>query len=284
MKRVVTIILLLTSSLPLWAQTDSTEPVIIDSKKFRIVIYEKETNEDSTDIKIEKVLDKIQIEKVVEIEPNIPLPPKTVETEWHVLELGLNNIVHGSSFEMPAAYRNMELSPAKSINFHWGILQQGINLYQGKWRLLYGVGIEYNNYRFVKNVDLVRDSDPLDDEINTTREYKKNKLVTQYVTVPLMLVYKSKPNDKDHSFRFSAGVQAGYLIGAHQKQKWEQDGKEKRKVRDDFNLSDYRFGYVVQVGYAGFNIYAKYYPTPMFQDNRGPEGNTAAAGLVINPF
>lgn len=284
MKKSVTTLLLLITLMPLWAQTDSTEPVIIDSKKFRIVIYEKDKAGDSSVSNGEKILEKIQIEKVVETEPPIPVQPKKVVTEWNVFELGLNNILTGSDFEMQPAYSNMELSPSKSINFNWGIIQQGVNLYKGKWRLLYGVGIEFNNYRFVKDVDLESDSDPLKSEINTSREYKKNKLVTQYVTVPLMVVYKSKPNDEDHSFRFSAGAQAGYLIGAHQKQKWEQDGKEKRKVRDDFNLSDYRIGYVVQIGYSGFNIYAKYYPTPMFQENKGPKGNTVAAGLVINPF
>lgn len=262
------------------AQKDTSEgPMVIDGKRYKIMIYEKE--KDSTIEKNEWHFDSKEKE-VVKIDK--PFVPKTVITKWNVFELGLNNTLNNNTFEMPSAYANMELEGAKSVNFHWGIIQQGVNIIKGKLRFVYGLGIEYNNYRFKQNIDLVKDSRPLEAVNNTTNDYSKNKLVTQYVTVPLMLNFKSNPKDPDNSFNISAGVQAGYLYGAHQKQKWSDGGKEKRKVKDDYNLSDYRFGYVVNFGYSGFNLYAKYYPTPMFKENRGPELNTVVAGIILSPF
>jgi hypothetical protein len=261
------------------AQKDSTDgPVVIDGKRFKVIIYDKgvDTSE-KNELKFDpKEPDVVKIDK--------PFVPKAVITKWNVFELGLNNTLNNNNFEMPNAYANMELEGAKSVNFHWGIIQQGVNLIKGKLRFVYGLGIEYNNYRFKQNVDLVKDSKPLETVINTQHDYSKNKLVTQYITVPLMLNYKSNPKDPDNSFNISAGVQVGYLYGAHQKQKWSDGGKEKRKVKDDYNLSDYRFGYVVNFGYSGFNLYAKYYPTTMFKENRGPELNTVAAGIILSPF
>lgn len=289
-KFIIVSALFLLTSVNGMAQTDSSnnEPVIIDGKRFKIVIYEKGKGNDSLQEKDEiRIITKdedVVIENNEDKKINIPVQPKLVETEWNIFELGLNNALSSNGFEMPASFSSMEIDRARSINFHWGFVQQGLNLYKGKLRLVYGLGIEFNNYRFVNNIDLLKNANVIDAIENTEKEYAKNKLVTQYLTVPLMINFKSKPRDEDHSFNFSAGVQAGYLIGSHQKQKWYDGGKEKRKVRDDFNLSDYRFGYVVSFGYGNFNLYAKYYPTMMFKEGEGPELNTAAAGLVLSGF
>lgn len=279
--KIFTLTLALALASSIQAQKDSTDgPVVIDGKRYKILIYEKE--KDSTTGKNENKLETNDNDNVVKID--MPFVPKTVITKWNVLELGLNNTLNNNTFEMPNAYANMELEGAKSINFHWGIIQQGVNIVKGKLRFVYGLGIEYNNYRFKQNIDLVKDSKPLDVVVNTQHDYSKNKLVTQYITVPLMLNFKSNPKDPDNSFNVSAGVQVGYLYGAHQKQKWSDGGKEKRKIKDDYNLADYRFGYVVNFGYSGFNLYAKYYPTTMFKANRGPELNTVAAGIILSTF
>lgn len=211
--------------------------------------------------------------------------PKLVETSWNVMELGLNELLTPNGADLPAEYAGMKIIPAKSINFHWGIVQQGINIGGGKLRLLYGLGIDFNNYRFEEDIDLVKGSNPLEYTVNDERNYKKNKLVSQYLTMPLMLNFKSNPQNENKSLNIAAGVHGGYLIQSHQKQKWHEDGsKEKRKIRGDYNFNQYRLGYALQFGYGDVNIYARYYPDPTFKDKKGPEVNTAAVGIVIMPF
>jgi hypothetical protein len=211
--------------------------------------------------------------------------PKLVETSWNVIELGINEMLIPDNASLPAAYSKMDIVPAKSINFHWGIVQQGINIGGGKLRLLYGLGIDFNNYRFKEDIDLTEGSDPLAYTENSDRDYKKNKLVAQYLTMPLMLNFKSNPKNENKSLNLAAGIHAGYLIQSHQKQKWQEDGsKQKSKIRGDYQLNEYRLGYAIQFGYGDVNIYGHFYPDPIFKDGKGPELNTAAVGIVIMPF
>lgn len=211
--------------------------------------------------------------------------PKLVETSWNVLELGINAMITPDGSDLPAPYSDMDIIPGKSINFHWGIVQQGINIGGGKLRLVYGLGIDYNNYRFKEDIDIAEGSDPLTYTVNTDVDYKKNKLVAQYLTMPLMLNFKSNPKNDSKSFKLAAGIHGGYLIQSHQKQKWEENGsKEKKKIRGDYNFNPYRLGYALQFGYGDVNMFAKYYPDPTFRDGKGPDVNTVAVGIVIMPF
>lgn len=210
--------------------------------------------------------------------------PKFVETSTFVMDWGVNNWVSGNSVDLPAPYQDLKLENI-SANFHLGLVQQGINLYRGHLRLVYGIGIEFNNYRFKEGVTITPDSKPLEYKVNDDLNYKRNKITSKYATVPLMLNFKSNPSDDEKSFKLAAGVQAGYLIGSHQKQKWgEGNQKEKKKVKGDYGFEDYRIGYVAQFGYGDLVIYGKYYPTNTFKKERGPEVNTACVGLVLTPF
>jgi hypothetical protein len=209
---------------------------------------------------------------------------KLVETSMWVMEWGVNNwITQDGNLDLPGDFSDLTLNKT-SANFHLGIIQQGINLYKGHLRLVYGAGIEWNNYRFDNNITITPDTKPLEyttDAVN----YKKNKIVSRYATVPLMLNFKSNPDNDDKSLRIAGGVQFGYLIGGHQKQKWEEGGKkQKTKVRGDYGFEDFRMGYTAQLGYGDFTLFGKYYPTMTFKDGRGPEVNTACVGIVISPF
>lgn len=219
------------------------------------------------------------------IEPGEKQKPDVVETSWFVMDLGLCNWLNSNnSLELPEGYEDLELDKM-SNNFHLGIIQQGVNLYKGKLRLVYGAGIEYNSYHFANGITIEQDSKPMKYTRNDDVDYSKNKLVSNYATVPVMLNFKSNPTHRSKSVQVAAGVQFGYLISAHQKQKWsEGNNKEKNKVKGDYGFEDYRMGYVAQFGYGNFVIYGKYYPTPTFKSDRGPDVNTACVGLVLSPF
>lgn len=205
---------------------------------------------------------------------------KLIETEWMSFQIGINNLINADGqLEMPAEYKALELDPLRSINFQWNIIQQAINLSGQKIRLTYGIGIDYNNYRFNENVELVKGSEPLDFELTTT-DYKKNKLVAQYLVLPVMLdLHIGK--DKDDALNIAFGPSLQYLIGSHQKLKWKDSGTHKNKVRDDFNLERYRIGYEVHFGYGNFTLFGKYFPESIFKSGQGPDVRTAAVGILI---
>jgi hypothetical protein len=184
---------------------------------------------------------KVVVRREIKVEEKHTQKYKSVETSWFVMDLGWNVWLTDNVFELQEDYSDLALDRGNSINFHLGIVQKGINLYKGKLRLVYGLGIEFNNYHFENNVDLVKGSKPLEFTINPDVNYKKNKVVTKYATLPIMLNFKGKGGKSDDEFKLAAGIQLGYLLGAHQKQKWGSGSdKDKQKLKGDFGFEDYR--------------------------------------------
>jgi hypothetical protein len=289
----------------LFAQSDSTfskEELILDKKGIKVVVKEKtiETTINALSDTIQRKKEVIEItanreDKDTETKDGIDTwedvkklvqefssdEPEFVETSWNKFHFGLNNLMNtDGKLETANNYGSFEISTGNSINLQWDILTQAMNIYKQKIRLVYGIGIDYNNYRFKQSISMNTDSVPLfltQDGV----EYKKNKLVTQYLNVPLMLNFKLAPKNSDDELYISAGANFGYLVGSHQKQVWKDNGKRKSKVVDDFGLEKYRVGYEVQFGYNNIILYGKYFPKSIFQTNRGPELRTVSAGILI---
>ena len=287
------------------AQTDSSqvkdsqtqevqipEETIIEGKNVRLILKEKQVIEETGDVtdtltkhSFEIVTKDREERKAYEEgqvdEHQVSEGVDFIETSWSNFHLGLNNVLNSAGkLEPEEGYGNMAISAANSVNFQWDIVSQAMNIYQGKVRLVYGIGIDYNNYRFQKNITLNPDSMPLmvtEDGIN----YDKNKLVTQHLNVPVMLNFKLSPKGTEDDVYISAGANFGYLIGSHQKQVWDDGGKKKNKIRGDYSLEQFRVGYEVQFGYKNIVLFGKYFPNSMFKANQGPELRTVSAGILI---
>jgi len=285
------------------AQTDTLsldEDIIINTKGLKVVVKEKAviktvnpkgdsittktikietTIEDDSEVHLDMAELRKAFAKHKEEEENDTL--NFIETKWNTFGLGFNNLINKEGkLEADAGYSDFDIDGGKSVNLEWKIVTQAMNLYKGKVRLIYGISIDYNNYRFKDNVDLTRDSVPLAYSVNTTN-YKRNKLVTQYVNVPLMLNFKLGPKASDDELWISAGANFGYRIGSHQKQVWDDNGKKKNKIKDDYSLEQFRMGYEVQFGYNSIRLYGKYFPSSIFKQNEGPDLRTVSAGILI---
>lgn len=278
------------------AQKDDTK--VIETKRVRIEVRNNNGKLDTTIVEEEKMIETTDdfeiiggdsnlrvVEKIIEEEIILDDKEiKTVETNMWVMDWGVNTWLSNNAIGVPEGFESWELENI-AANFHLGVIQQGINLYKGKLRFVYGLGIEFNNYRFEKGITVEPDTKPVSYTVDDVLKYKRNKVVSRYATVPLMLNFKSNPEDDDKSIKIAAGIQAGYLVGAHQKQKWGSGNqKEKKKIKGDYGFEDFRYGYVAQFGYGDFVLYGKYYPTNTFKKDRGPQVNTACVGLVIAPF
>jgi len=291
---ILALTLLCTSTLSI-AQTDSTEAseeAVIEGKNIKVILTEKKVTKkdaegnDTTYSKVENVeirlgdKDESTADNVAEEETPEDDTPKFIRTKWNKFHLGINNWINANG-EVGADenYENMSLA-SNSINFQWDIVMQSMNLYKDKVRLVYGVGVDYNNYKFDNNVSLVPDSKPLvvnDDAVT----YEKNKLVTKHLNVPLLLNFKLSPSNESDYIYLSAGANFGYLIGSHQKQKWNENGKKSSKIKDDFNLETFRLGYEMQFGYKSIVLYGRYFPQGVFKANQGPNVSSFSAGILL---
>ncbi len=201
-----------------------------------------------------------------------PKPAKNVSTNWFSFDLGYANFqdkspiiyyLQAPSGIMPPSgigADNLKLNNGKSSNFNLWIVQQKVSLYKNKLNLKYGVGFEMFNFRLEQPVSFRNDlpNKMILDNIS----FSKNKLFAKYLTVPFQLNFKSDPK-RNKSFYMSAGMSAGYLVDARNKQKSSERGKQ--KYDGNFNLNNWRFATIGELGVGGIRLYGSYGLTNLFE-------------------
>lgn len=202
---------------------------------------------------------------------------------WAGVELGINNYLSdGYSFASPEG-RSFDLNTNRSMNFNLNFAEFNFGLASDKFGVVTGAGLEWCNYFFENNNSLGEDSTgrvtglPAPDGIS----YTKSKLGTTYLTVPLLFEVQfpghAERNDRVH---LAAGIIGGLKLDAHTKVVYREDGnKEKYKNRDDFNLATLRYALTARAGYKALKLWANFYPTPLFEQDKGPELYPYAVGL-----
>jgi Outer membrane protein beta-barrel domain len=116
----------------------------------------------------------------------------------------------------------------------------------------------------------------------------KSMLVTNYIEIPLEFRFDTRPEDIARSFNVAIGGRVGYLFDSFTKVRYKNNG-ETVKVKDkyDHGLNSIRYGVYTRIGIGGFNWFAFYNLSEMFEKNKGPHGaaiNTITAGISINGF
>ena len=130
-------------------------------------------------------------------------------------------------------------------------------------RLAAGLGFQFESYAFDKNIRLT-DEPTLQGIEDTIRDYRKNTLNANYVTLPVVLQFNSKRN-LEKSFHIAVGVLAGYRISSNMTYKWSEEGRRQReRLRNDYALEPYRLSAIAQVGIGNAMIWAQYDLTMKF--------------------
>lgn len=175
----------------------------------------------------------------------------------------------------PALSENdFKLRTGKSVNINLWFFMQRMNLIKHYVNLKYGLGLELNNYRFKSNVSLNEGGiNPLDHSENISHpfvfrdsiDFSKSKLAADYVTVPLMLNFRTNKDYADKGLSMSAGVSVGYLYSSRNKQVSSERGKQKN--RGDYDLEKWKFSYIGELGLGPVRLYGSYSPNSIFQND-----------------
>lgn len=201
---------------------------------------------------------------------------KNVYLSWFGFDLGFDNYIDKSAYGTPevndfvhqgagqqqATAGMFSLRQGKSVNVNiWPILLKANLIDHSLW-FKTGIGIEMNNYRYTRNISYANSIDKtyiIQDSVN----FKKNKLFTEYLTIPLMLDFEPGTKHGKNTLHLAAGVTFGYLV----KSRTKQISSERGKVKDNnpFNLEKFRTGLRAEIGYQGITFYGSYYLTPIHQ-------------------
>ena len=222
-----------------------------------------------------------------------PKKLKNTETNWWIFDLGFANFIDKSPNLMWLAANpnalpygpvmspeNFSLNNRKSTNVNIWVVTQKLNIYQHKINLKYGLGVEMFNFRFDKSISFREDitTNVKYDEVSFT----KNKLLVKYLTVPVQFNFSPNPTNKK-AFYASIGMSAGYLWNAKNKQISGERGKE--KFRGNFNLNDWRFATIGELGVGAVRLYGSFANNNLFNKNQSfIDMQPFAVGLRFSKF
>jgi len=269
------IALLLTTSLVLvglnsYGQNADTAKIRIGNKEYKVIV------DDDQDIKILKDDSTMVVKKHHESKKH----KQAMDGLWGGFEIGLTNFMNADNkFQLPADGKYMDLKVANSLDWNFNFAEKSFGIVKNYVGIVTGLGLEYQNYRFTNDFSLTK----IDDQIlaePTPMELTKNRLSIWRLNVPLMVEFQVPVYGESERLKLSAGVIGGLRIGSRQVQKYVENGeKQKVKIKDDFYLRDFNYGFTARVGYGDVAIFANYYPQTLFKDCKGPEIYPVTIGL-----
>jgi hypothetical protein len=139
-----------------------------------------------------------------------------------------------------------------------------------------GPGIGTDNIFFEKtNID-IKNRTQAKFLRDTITQYKKYKLQTGYLELPVELRYSSNPENMNKSFKFAIGAKVGTAIEAKTKAKIDLDangdGGYISKVKDKKFFNGTRLAAIGRIGYGNISVFGSYTFTEFFKEGSGPQG------------
>lgn len=211
---------------------------------------------------------------------------KSFKGHWDACQIGINSYLSADkSTSLPAEADFMSLNTNKSININLNMAQQSFGLIGRNFGIVTGLGLEFSNYAFDRDMTIDKVNNQIVAVDLTTLNPYKSKLTTTYLTVPLLIELQSPGDKRSNRFFINAGVVGGVKLGSHTKFKYKEDGdKQVKKNKDDFNLNALRYGFTGRIGIKHLSLYGTYYPVALFEKNKGPELYPFMVGFSFDGF
>lgn len=153
-----------------------------------------------------------------------------------------------------------------------------------------GPGIATDHIFFEKTrVNIAEPTSTLVFENRSDTDYfKKYKLATAYLELPVELRYSSKPFDNKHSIKVALGAKIATILSAWTKGD-ELSNKNGSTIKDYtmkekstrfFNTT--RLSVMGRIGYGPFSLFTSYAITPLLKEGAGPELRPMTIGLTLS--
>lgn len=203
---------------------------------------------------------------------------------WAGFDIGVNGLLNSDfSTQTPPGYDYLKLKMEKSIFVGVNLFEQNFNLISENFGMITGLGLEWNNFRFNDNVSLSGLDDTLSGfrAIESDTNYIKSKLVTTYLTLPLMFELQSNSYSKVNSFHLGFGVLTGLRIGTHTKEVYDTGTKKTDKKRGSTIMNPFKLDLMARAGWGKINLWAKYSLIELFDKGKGPEVYPYSVGISL---
>lgn len=186
-----------------------------------------------------------------------------------------------------------------SISSHQKGLARGFNIYfmynkplknNPQYSIAGGLGVSTSNMTFKNmNVGVSANSNTLPfTPLDSSSHFKKFKLATTYLQIPLEFRYTKKPDQPNKSFKAAIGLKVGALVNAHSKGKnlLDRNGQllnsytEKESSKRFINGT--QFMGTLRVGYGIFSLFGSYQLNTVLKPGAGPDMRLLQVGLTVS--
>ncbi|MEM1122783.1 MAG: outer membrane beta-barrel protein [Bacteroidota bacterium] len=196
-----------------------------------------------------------------------------------LLDIGFSTYFHDGSLNLPAELDAFDQRYGGSLNLNLHLIRHRVPLFKDNFGIEYGLSVAWKQYRFSNDFRILEDATTFTTEDDGTT-YRKNKLKTTFLEVPLMLTLS--PNGRRSNFYLSGGIYGNVLLGA--KQKLRDNNGNTTKIKDDFNLNKFRYGFIGRIGFGPIALYAQLSATELFKTGQGPELYPFNIGISLLDF
>jgi hypothetical protein len=149
-----------------------------------------------------------------------------------------------------------------------------------------GAGVGTDNIFFEKTTIDLKNRNEVYFRRDTVTKYKKYKLATGFLEVPLELRYSTMPENMNKGFKFALGMKVGLPLDAHTKAKVDLDANKNggyiAKEKDKKYINNTRVTDTMRVGYGNVTLFGSYTLTDLFKEGQGPRVKPFSVGLTLS--
>ena len=186
-----------------------------------------------------------------------------------------------------------------SIKSHMTGVPRGFNAYvmldkvfkgAPRFSVAIGVGVGTSSIYFTKyELDIKSNASKLPfTNLDNLDHFKKFKLATTYLEIPVELRYTFDPVNERKSIKAAIGIKVGTIVNAHVKGKTLQDKDGKTlynftaKESNSHFFNSTRIAATARVGYGNFSLFGSYQINDIFKDGVAPPVKLLQIGLCIS--
>jgi hypothetical protein len=230
---------------------------------------------------------------------------------WAGFDIGLNGYVNPDfNMNFGKEYEYLDLRMEKSVAVNLNFFEQNIPLSKNqKWGIVTGLGLTFNDYKFMRPTRLSMDSSALIGYLDEDINIRKSKLSAMYLALPLLFEFQTAPCYRKDGFHINVGMLVSARLSSHTKKYYDELNTEfsitkynpetdqyevmftavspndpKEHHYGDWFLQPFKFEATARIGWNFLNFWANYSLNTMFREGKGPELYPWSAGITLLCF
>lgn len=257
--------------------TDSTDQVKVQVYKMDTTEYKKIYEGIFTD---DKSYEKYSVETQLGFDFPFAKRKRSSNFSGHFTGLGFGAFYTTDNLTNFNDAGGMNVAFSNEITFN--PIGYSLPIIKGYFGMVTGLGMTWRNLHLGNNSHLVNNNGVTVVEAapeGITYNYSRLRMFD--LNLPICL--EIHPLGKSE-FYIMGGVLFGVNTFSSYKVKYKNENNKKISAVEgkDYNVNPFSVNYLVQMGWNDLGVYAKYTPTSLFKNDKGPDVQTFSVGLTLN--